>query len=263
MKKNTRKLLSVGLLIPVLFLAVLFTLSYLHVRREQWNNALIAAVKRQDVRAVSRLLDEGADPNTKDIPYVSPTNLLDWLKAAFHGRAHPTDGYTDNALILAVSNEDPPTVKTLLDHGADPDARGKDGFTGLMLTSDALNSEVLIRLLLSAHADINARNLNGDTVLCFACLVYHTDDVKLLLQKGANPNVQTESGMTALMLAISRGNFDIVPILLAYHADVNLKDRAGHTALWQAKHEGETHNKDLTHDDWVDIAERLEEAGAK
>lgn len=86
------------------------------------------------------LLDDGADPDTKDVAGWSP-------------------------LHYAANNAD--LTELLLDEGANPNIRTRDGDTPLHLVAEGGNTAVA-QLLISRRADINAKNSYGFTPLSIA-----------------------------------------------------------------------------------------------
>ena len=56
-------------------------------------------------------------------------------------------------------------------------------------------------MLLDRGADVNARNVGGDTPLLAALRREHFDIVPLLLEHGADANVRDRNGVSALKLA--------------------------------------------------------------
>jgi ankyrin repeat protein len=85
------------------------------------------------------------------------------------------------------------------------------------------------RSLLSAGADVNARDDAGLTALMYATSYAGADCVGLLLRKGADPNAKSNGDVTALMLAV--GDLRKIRLLLSKKVDVNAKSKQGHTAL--------------------------------
>jgi len=143
-------------------------------------------------------------------------------------------------LIQAAQDGNLPAVQTLLEEGADVNAKDTYGFTALMTAAQKGHTEI-VKLLLEKGADVNARNTSG-TALCAALRGGHTDIVKLLLEKGADVNAEMiDGGTTALMMASRNGNTEVVKLLLKKGADVNAKRTYdGETALWAASWGGHT-----------------------
>jgi hypothetical protein len=136
-------------------------------------------------------------------------------------------------LMLAVERNDIDSVKTLLDKGADINAKddschwetnlGTFSYecTALMHAAEMGKNEI-ITILLNKGADINTE-IGGYTALKFAAENGHLETVKLLLDRGAkNP-----SG--ALPYAVYGGNASIVKFLIDKGADVNVSAR-NHTS---------------------------------
>ncbi len=76
-------------------------------------------------------------------------------------------------------------VKTLLDKGADVNAKAPTGVTALMMASQSGHVDV-VRALLAAKADVNAKTPIGDTALLLASQQGHAEVVKLLTASGAS-----------------------------------------------------------------------------
>ena len=92
--------------------------------------------------------------------------------------------------------------------------------------------------LLEQGADINERDLDGDTVLHVACYEGLTKVVQQLLGRYARPNATDKSGRTPLHVAAKRGHLDIVELLLDHRAKVLAKDEYGNTPLSEAAEGG-------------------------
>lgn len=82
--------------------------------------------------------------------------------------------------------------------------------------------------LIEAGADIDAKNINGTTPLMITSCPKIT---KLLIEAGADVNAKDKNGYTALMLAAKSGNIEKVNILVEAGADVNAVGFDGSTAL--------------------------------
>ena len=87
----------------------------------------------------------------------------------------------------------------------------------LPLNIAVLNNNIrIIRLLLSAGANVDFQNEYGATALHNAVGRDFIDIVKTLLLYGANVNLKTKSGMSALYMAVSKTeqNIEIIKLLL-------------------------------------------------
>ena len=73
--------------------------------------------------------------------------------------------------------------------------------------------DALVRTLLTAGADINARDENGRTALMLAALGSHLATVTSLLDAGADVEAKDDDGKTAQDLASARGQNEIVQLL--------------------------------------------------
>jgi ankyrin repeat protein len=70
----------------------------------------------------------------------------------------------------------------------------------------------------------------------------HLEIVRALIAAGADVNAKTSRGETALMDASDNGNPEIVQALLAAKADLNAEDEMGRTAMMRVSgHEGHSH----------------------
>jgi hypothetical protein len=99
---------------------------------------------------------------------------------------------------------------------------------------------VIVRVLISAGANVNCVSESGETVLMIAsdkphAGERHTEIVQALIDAGANVNCVSESGDTALEVAAHWGNILMVEALIRAGADINLQDNGGNTALMEAR----------------------------
>ena len=91
----------------------------------------------------------------------------------------------------------------------------------------------IARILLMSGADANARSLTGETLIC-AARSGQLASVELLLSRHAQVDARTKAGTTALMWAAMNGHREVVRLLLRRRADVHAKRKNGRTALHYA-----------------------------
>ncbi|MFA6287194.1 MAG: ankyrin repeat domain-containing protein [Opitutaceae bacterium] len=97
-----------------------------------------------------------------------------------------------------------------------------------------------VKVLLDHGANINARWPNVWNIVALHCAAANpgqTEILRLLLDRGADIDIQNDTGSTPLMFAADRGNADRVRLLLARGADTDIRSRSG-TAAERARKAG-------------------------
>ena len=170
---------------------------------------------------VKALLEKGADPNVKikfSLPYHND---------AFFSRAMEDPPQVDpvgaTPLLIAAVSGDVAAMKTLIDFGADRNAKTVGGGTLLMLAaglgsergarkeSEAIDA---VKLVLSlGDSDINA----------------HLTEIAMI-----GPGKGKKDGRTALHHAVYLGWSNMIRLLVENGADLNAKDRYGMTPMLMA-----------------------------
>jgi thiosulfate/3-mercaptopyruvate sulfurtransferase len=89
----------------------------------------------------------------------------------------------------------------------------------------------IVRMLIAAGAQVNARNADGNNALWLACVGDHLDMIEMLVDAGIDINNQNDNGATPLMYAASSGKTAVVERLLARGADVTPETLDGFSAL--------------------------------
>ncbi|MGO4695505.1 ankyrin repeat domain-containing protein [Paenibacillus sp. 2TAB26] len=154
------------------------------------------------------LINNGAVLNIFEASAIGNTTRLNELLSSSPDLVHSysADGFTPLGLASHFGNEE--TVKFLLDHGADVNARSKDTNLNNMAIHAAIagNHEHVVRTLISYGADINARCEGkwrlGFTPLHVAAFFCNESIIKLLLQYDADTTAINDNGETAFALAI-------------------------------------------------------------
>jgi ankyrin repeat protein len=159
---------------------------------------------------VKALLSQRADPNAQ-------------IVKSFPGNARsPYDpsptlpGATPFLLASAAANVD--IMRILLDSGADPQIKSKDGSTPLMVAAgvgrvddrpakDQANALEAVKLAASLGNDVNAANERGRTALHGAAGGGANAIVQFLADHGANLNAKDRRGNTPVEIALGMGTF--------------------------------------------------------
>lgn len=97
-----------------------------------------------------------------------------------------------------------------------------------------------IRSLIEGGANIDARDHMGRCALSLAIGANNTEVAQLLLDAGANPNNADDFGRTPLYWAVGASVTRLIPALLDKGADINAKDRDGYTPLMDAAISGKS-----------------------
>lgn len=121
----------------------------------------------------------------------------------------------NRALSISCLKGDAATAKVLLEHGAYPNFRSKDGFAPLHDAALNGNREV-IELLVAHGAEINAVDSeSASTALHYAASFNRLNAVKALIEHGADANLRNKEGFTALQLATTNGFAEVTAFLRA------------------------------------------------
>lgn len=197
-------------------------------------------------RLVDLLLELGADVNEQH-----ESNSVLWLASRRGNEAivrsllqHGADvdikgKYFGTPLQVACSVDAVGTVYALLDAGAAIDGDGGGFGTGLQAAA-SIGSLEIVKLLISRGADVNFTNVSPRPPLAWAALKSHFEVVQYLLQAGADPNVpegqESPNTQPPLQAACaSRGaQLKLVEFLLRNNANINTVSGRYGTALQAA-----------------------------
>jgi ankyrin repeat protein len=211
------------------------------LRQARLNQHLIADVKLDDVVGVRADLAAVADPNVRNY-YRDPPSV--WLRLRYPqnvlGEEQNYLTSWEPVLMTAVREDDARTVRALLSHGADVNARDAQGggalapatTTGYVGHSDL----ALVTLLLDHGADTGCR----DEALLTSAFCGDVPAARLLIARGADVNTrirswgETFTPLTEACLIPQMGSADMVKLLIAHGADVNFRDEYRITPLREA-----------------------------
>lgn len=143
------------------------------------------------------------------------------------------------------TDPNPEIVQLLLDHDADPNAKGEWGETPLMFA----NTAAKVKLLAAKGADLEAKDKEGKSALMKAAARGDVGVVGALVESGANVNAVDSDGSNALLYSLDSENLAhgderaTLPVrrleiakrlLLVKSLDVNVQNIDGETALMRA-----------------------------
>ncbi|ETI24296.1 hypothetical protein G647_03665 [Cladophialophora carrionii CBS 160.54] len=124
------------------------------------------------------------------------------------------------------------TTRLLLEYGASLDPYGP---TMVLHVACGQPKRSIVRLILDAGADIDAKDHLSRTPLYLACVGGFIRSVEMLLEEGARTDVIAEQGQAPLYKAAGKGQEEIVEVLLRYGAVPDLgRGRLGETILYKA-----------------------------
>lgn len=204
-------------------------------------DALLAAVKSNDAKAVASLLDR--NPSLARMRTPNGTIVL---TAVYHGARDATKeilGRTsEDALNLyeAAATGNPRRLKTILGQSrVRVNTANEEGFDPLGLAAFFGHVEA-VKVLLENGADVNQKPPSRfqNTALDAAVAGDHLDVVRVLLAAGADANVRSEANYTSLHKAAVHGNLEIVRLLLDHGADPNAARDGGNRPLDDAREKG-------------------------
>lgn len=201
------------------FLYLVLLLGFSLVRAGSYED-FFQAIKRDDGRAITQLLQRGFDPNAldpsgrhglfiavQDGSLKAAEALIAWPKTQVEWRS-PKD---ESPLMIASLRGQTQIVRQLIARDADV---SKPGWAPLHYAATGGHLEIM-QILLDAYAFIDAESPNKSTPLMMAAKYGSAAAVKLLLEAGADPAVRNELGMSAVDFAQSSNRSDAAEMIAA------------------------------------------------
>ena len=155
--------------------------------------------ERAEARKLARAWRPAGGPRTSSLlprrkaprPASPPRRMV--RKGSAGKRPRPPAG---DAALRAASAGDVSALKKALAAGADPNARGRRGWTPLMYAANK-GYTLLVPPLLAAGAKPDLRAADGATALFIAALHGRSQIIKALMRAGADPSIKGPKGKTA------------------------------------------------------------------
>ena len=232
--------------------------------------ALLEAIALQDANAALALIAAGCSGNARD-PETGRSALTMAVRpgmeevAARLIEAGCGQEVMDEAVLYAAGRGNGTILRSLLDHGANPDgpnpkypalavaaARKRAELVPILLAAGcsqvALDQAVgfavqagqheVLALLLQHGANANVM-FAGPPLLHWAVLRSDRTSVRLLLDAGADPNLRGQGiGQSTLLLAVIRRDQELVTLLLTYGANPDGEEESGLTVREAARLSG-------------------------
>ncbi len=156
------------------------------------------------------------------------TQVVDLLRRGMD--INTTDPQGNTLLMIAVRENNFELAKFLLENRANPYKRNRYGDNALMIAA-LQGLDEIAKLMLERKVEVNQPGWNP---LHYAAFENRSAIVKMLLSAGADVNALAPNRQTALMLAAKRGQLDSVRLLIDAKADLNMVDSVEGSALEMA-----------------------------
>lgn len=192
------------------------------------------AASRGRIKLAELLIAKGADVNAPEVRGWSPLDyaraakqkeMVDWLSSHGGRSLKGTVSIADARLATekraaAKFKSNPALVNKIEGKGVTP-----------LLSAVQLNRTDVSKSLIELGADINAKDKDGWSALHFAAWNGNIDIAKVLLSKGLNPDDRTKDLATPLMRPTSK---EMAELLISSGADVNAQTSRGVAPLHMA-----------------------------
>jgi formylglycine-generating enzyme required for sulfatase activity len=207
------------------FLSLLFKKN-INQKNKKGETPLMIASRKDNLKKVKILIDQGADVNVRDNDEKTPLMISS-------GK-----GYNEIS-------------KLLIDQGANLNLRNSSGETPLIVALKNEQKETA-ELLVANGADINARDNCGNSPVTLSLYQGFKELAESLISQGVDINVIDKDGNTPLTLALYQDFTEIAAQLISQDIDINMKNQRGSTPL-----------KIALYKDFKEIVQLLIEKGIK
>ena len=209
-----------------------------HDAMDDGTSALLVATLRGHVRTAVLLLEHGADPNDAGPGYTP----LHWAAGSWQTELSGPNGIATDRDdewrgLRGIPGDRVGFVRSLLDHGADPDVRLE------RVPPRAGYSQLRVE-----HRVTGVSPFPGATPFLLAAMAADVEVMRVLAEAGADPNLTADDGTTPLMLAAGLGRYmaetlvtearsmEAAALAIELGANIDAANESGSTALHGAAH---------------------------
>jgi ankyrin repeat protein len=214
--------------LPSLLLTCVFLVAPAVVRAAAVTADFTRAIRANDLAALTRLTANPAAANLTDglkatplhyaAIYGTPEAVRLLLSAGADPRARNQSGASP--LLYAAWNFE--KTRLLVEHGADVNGANNGGFTPLMVAASAYGNAPTVRYLLEHKADIQARGPLQESAVLRAATTGDIETLALLVERGGSVRVSDAAGFGPLHGITAFDVQERIRLLLAAGADPNV-----------------------------------------
>ena len=182
-------------------------------KKSKKSSQTIPRLSQQERRRLSRLIRAGCEEADLCITIrhgVTEDELFIWAL-----------GHQGTPLHVAAAVGNIGAVEAILNNGGAIDPPdGKLECTPLIFAA-RMGREEVVRLLIERHADVHARDMNGNTSIYYAAIGDSIDCCRLLISAGVPVDVRNMGGITGLFEAVRRDCSNSARFLVDAGADID------------------------------------------
>ncbi|CAG0908586.1 unnamed protein product, partial [Cyprideis torosa] len=209
----------------------------INARTSSGETPLLLATKEDRKPVIQVLLDKGADAKIpgpfKRFPIhevQSPEAAMSLIGKTVNINEGDENGETPLFVAVKANRRDVADV-LLVKGAADPNISNSDEQSPL----HQAQSEEMVDLLIKYQAEVNVRDVQGETPLFAASRLGRVSVLKKLLLNKGDPDVRDYSLQTPLLVASQNGHLCVVQVLLENGVNPNIPDDSLRTPLFVAK----------------------------
>ncbi|MEK6982505.1 MAG: ankyrin repeat domain-containing protein [Candidatus Micrarchaeota archaeon] len=210
------------------------------------HTALWYAIESKSSGVIKLLIENGAKVNAMDaegnrpLMWAASMGSIDMVKLLIEKGADVNGINFESRTPLIYARNNSKICKILLENGANVNAIDQYGASALIYSSNAYKEKMTIQKWISEKGENWAHLVEG-TEFLKSVVATQLETIKVLLDNGADVNARDVEGNTSLIRAASEGvqwfgteRKEIIELLLRYGADPKIEDNFGLTAAYYA-----------------------------